>query len=899
MSDSAWLSGKTVGRYRVGPLLGRGGMGEVYRAEDVELRRQVALKVLPEALVGDPDRLSRFVQEARTASALNHPHLVSIYEIGHAAPDGAGRPVHFIAMELVQGDTLRHLLDGRRLDLKKTLEYLGQAAEALAAAHAAGIVHRDLKPENLMIGDGYAKVLDFGLAKLRMDSALPATAAEGATVTRAPDLSPAAGTSPGVVMGTIGYMSPEQAQGLTVDHRSDIFSFGCILYEAATGGRPFSGSSAVDTLHKIIHAQPLPVMQLAPSAPAELQRIVRKCLAKSPDERYQSMKDLALDLRDLRREMDSGSTSSVVSAAALPVKPVRSRRVLIGTFAVLLVVAVAAAAWMLRPREAPGAAVGLSFQQITTSGNVIDAVISADGKYVAYVESAGGQQALWLRQTRGGQPLQLAAPKGGFWGVTFSPDATSIYFVIKSAAEPTGTLFNIPTLGGSPRPIVSGIDSSVTLSPDGSRVAYYRVEPGETGASSLMIAGLDGGTPAPLVTRHPPQFLAPGFFVNPSWSPDGRHIVTAVRNSQTRDARLVLFRVDDGSEEVLEQTYGDATFTRWMPDGSGVVVAARLPGMVSSGQLWLQPYPAGDVRRITNDMLEYRTASMTADGKLLLSVSTQATARLSIMPLSGGEERLLPEGRAAGGTGVAWRSADSPVFYIKRGATDLQVWSMAADGTGAQEVIANVRPGGVAVSPDGRWIVYAAERDGTPGLWRARSDGSAPRLLSAVNDPTWLALAPDGSVAYFTSSRDGAPATFAVSTDGGEPVRVAPLFERAAPSPDGRLLAGIYRANAQSPLTIGVLDAATGRPVHVTTDEYAPSSGSGGFAWTADGKTLLFTTAERMNLWSQPAMGGLREKVTNFSDLWIARFALSSDGKTLLLSRGTAVRDAVLLSDFR
>src|ERR671912_422750 len=212
MSTSAWLTGKIVGRYRVGPLLGRGGMGEVYRADDTELQRPVALKVLPEALVGDADRLARFVQEARTASALNHPHLVSIYEIGQAAPEGVGHQVHFIAMELVQGETMRQLFDSRRIDLKRTLDYLAQAADALAAAHPAGIIHRDLKPEYLMVGDGYAKVLDFGLAKLRKEPSF--IAGDDATITRAPDLSPAAGTSPGVVMGTVGYMSPEQAQGL-------------------------------------------------------------------------------------------------------------------------------------------------------------------------------------------------------------------------------------------------------------------------------------------------------------------------------------------------------------------------------------------------------------------------------------------------------------------------------------------------------------------------------------------------------------------------------------------------------------------------------------------------------------------------------------------------------------
>jgi serine/threonine protein kinase len=252
----------------------------------------------------------------------------------------------------VQGETLRALIAGRRVELKRLLDYLAQAADALAAAHAAGIVHRDLKPDNIMVADGgYAKVLDFGLAKLRAEAPLMSAAADEPTVTRVATgerLAPA--TAPGLVMGTVGYMSPEQAQGLPVDARSDIFSFGCIIYEAATGARPFSGASAIDTLHQIIHGQPTPIAQLAPSCPLELQRIVRKCLAKSPDERYQSMKDVALDLRDLRREIDSGSTPSVTLRP--PQRSVRPGLAWLAGGAVLL--AVIAALWWFGGRAGTG-----------------------------------------------------------------------------------------------------------------------------------------------------------------------------------------------------------------------------------------------------------------------------------------------------------------------------------------------------------------------------------------------------------------------------------------------------------------------------------------------------------------------------------------------------------------
>ncbi|OFW10510.1 MAG: hypothetical protein A3H96_25120 [Acidobacteria bacterium RIFCSPLOWO2_02_FULL_67_36] len=893
------LTGTVVGRYRIGPLLGRGGMGDVYRAEDPELQRAVALKVLPDSVVGDPDRLSRFVQEARAASALNHPHLVSVYEIGKAratsheprATAAVSGAVHYIAMELVKGDTLRQMIDARRLDLRKTIDYCAQAAEAIAAAHAEGIVHRDLKPENLMVAEGgYVKVLDFGLAKLR---AAPVVAQGGDQPTLT------AGTTPGVIMGTVGYMSPEQAQGLPVDHRSDIFSFGCVLYEAATGARPFQGASSVDTMHHIIHDQPAPLSSAVPGAPAELQRIVRKSLAKNPEDRYQSMKELAIDLRDLRRELESGSSPSVTAAA--PSRPWR-KAVAIGGGAVVVAALVTAAVLMQGRRAATGeAARPLSIERVTASGNVIDAVISPDGKYIAYVESAGGQQTLWLRQTGGTRPLQLDRPAGGFWGVTFSKDMTSVYYAIKNAAQPLGTLYTIPILGGSPRPLLSAIDSPVTFSPDGSRVAYFRIEPDGTGASSLVTAGADGSNPQALVTKRPPEFFAPGFFVAPTWSPDGRAIAAAVRNSSTRDAGIVTIHVDDRSEHPFTRRHADATFTEWLPDGSGIVYAARAFGELGTGnggQLWLQPYPSGDVRRITSDIIEYRTASITADGRSLLTVGFEATGRISVLPVAGGEERRVASDRYDGNSGLAWNPDGQRIFYTHVVRTELNIWSKSIDGSDPREVVTRVRPGGIAVTSDGRTLVFAAERDRTIKLWRADADGSNIRAIASVSDPTWITIAPDGRWVFFTSSMGGSPSTFKVPIDGGEPAVVAPLFERAALSRDGLLMAGVYRENVKAGLSLGVLEVATGKPVKVFPN-FAPATGSGGIAFTPDGKSLLYTTVERSNVWKRALEGGEPEKVTNLPELAIIRFALSPDGKSFLLCRGAVLRDAVLLTNFR
>src|SRR4030095_10898243 len=292
--------GTNLGRYEIRSKLGAGGMGDVYLAEDSELHRKVALKVLPADVVTNTDRMRRFKQEATTAAALNHPHIAHIYEIGESAG------THFIAMEFVDGPTLREVIHRRQTDLAKLLRHLQHVADGLAKAHAAGIVHRDLKPDNIMVTrDGHVKVLDFGLAKL-IEPQQTSPATEGLSQLGTAVMPPH--SAPGAVMGTVGYMSPEQAQrkANAIDHRSDIFSFGCILYEAITHRQPFAGKDAIDSLNKIIREQPPPITSFNPDVPYDLQRVVRRCLAKDPEERYQTIKDVSIELKDVRRELQSG-----------------------------------------------------------------------------------------------------------------------------------------------------------------------------------------------------------------------------------------------------------------------------------------------------------------------------------------------------------------------------------------------------------------------------------------------------------------------------------------------------------------------------------------------------------------------------------------------------------------
>jgi serine/threonine protein kinase len=427
-------AGTKLGRYEIRSKIGEGGMAEVYLAEDTRLHRKVALKVLLAELAENKDRMRRFEQEASAAAALNHPNIAHIYEIGES--DG----VNFIAMEFIDGQTLRESIHRGHSDLRKLLRYLQQVAEGLAKAHAAGIVHRDLKPDNIMITrDGHAKILDFGLAKL-LDQR--PTSAEGSSEV-ATVVMPQHST-PGTVMGTAGYMSPEQAQGKTneIDQRSDIFSFGCILFEAVTGKKPFEGESVIKSLHMVVYEPAPPLTDLNPSAPAELQRIVRRCLAKDPDDRYQSIKEVAIELKELRREITGGadvnttvppplrSTRSISSAASESTGPMQSagpvssaeyilteisrhRGVALAVlgFALLaggLFFAVKYFAFSSRPTIVHFQ--NMKMTRVTTEGNVESATISPDGKYIAYSAEESGKRSLWTKHLGTGSRVQILPP---------------------------------------------------------------------------------------------------------------------------------------------------------------------------------------------------------------------------------------------------------------------------------------------------------------------------------------------------------------------------------------------------------------------------------------------------------------------------------------------------------
>ncbi|HEU5240327.1 MAG TPA: protein kinase, partial [Pyrinomonadaceae bacterium] len=628
-------AGTHLGRYEIRSKIGEGGMGEVYLAQDTELHRSVALKVLPSDVSANKDRMRRFKQEATAAAALNHPNIAHIYEIGER------EGTNFIAMEFVDGLTLRQLIHERQTELPKLLRYLQHVAEGLAKAHAGGIVHRDLKPDNIMVTrEGHAKILDFGLAKL-IEQQTSQTTAQGMSEVATALIQPH--SMPGAVVGTVGYMSPEQAQGRVqeIDHRSDIFSFGCILYEAITRRKAFEGKDAIDSLNKIIREQPTPIAKLNPEVPYDLQKIVRRCLAKDPEERYQTIKDVAIELKDVRRELQSGAkmdttvpmssaaassqpisdpdgsgaaaaqtslsppvTSTHPSSAEYIVSGIKQHRVaagIVGGMLVLVIAAIGIGLYKFIGGKKSASLPVPKLQQLTTSGRASDGAVSPDGKYVAHVKSDAGQQSLWLRQVATTSDTQIVPPSTeSYFGITFSKDGNYIYYVQGDFNnDGSRALYQVGTLGGAPRKVIEGVNSPVSLSPDGTRLAFIRGG-AESGDTALVMANADGTGEKPVAVRKVPGGFSRG---GPSWSPDGKLIASGVDSGAGFGGSTVIaLAVESGAESpITSQKWcgGCVGQVAWIADGSGLLLLVLDPGLSSSVQIWQISYPGDEKHKIT------------------------------------------------------------------------------------------------------------------------------------------------------------------------------------------------------------------------------------------------------------------------------------------------------------
>jgi len=847
------FAGRDLGRYRLLARLGSGAMGDVYEALDTTLDRRVAVKILPPEVASDPQRVRRFAQEARTASALNHPHLISIFDIGQQDD------VQFIAMEKIDGRTLRDVLAAGRMPLARGLELMAQIADALAAAHAAGVVHRDLKPENIMVSEsGYPKVLDFGLAR-----------SEALVSSDAP-------TETGVVLGTAGYMSQEQAEGLPADARSDIFSLGCILYEVVTGRRAFRGKSAIDTLHDIVHSEPAPMT----GAPAELQRIVRKALAKNPNDRYQSARDLAIDLRELARQLD---------------KPRRNTGAIVVAAIAVVAIAVTIALLVRRHSAAP---VAPRVHRLTVTGDVISAVLSPDGKYLCFVTARAEGQTIWLRQLATGQDLALAPlpPASGVFGETFTPDGSAIDYVLKSRSDTAGSLYRVSVLGGRSERLLGGIESPVSFAPDARRFTYVRGEFPHAGETALMIANADGSGARALATRRYPEMFVPIFFNGPAWSPDGRLIAAVVkRNANPAEAKLIAFPVDGGADSPISDhrwmTIGQAA---WLPDGSAIAaIASDDPMDVARQQVWLIPWPRGPARALTNDLLGHRNISISADGKTLVTVAADVTMQVWSVALDAASTpaRTLSNGKTDGGGGIALTS-DGRIAYAAYTGSGTMLRIASIDGSNAQPLTHEGVDARFPVGFSGG-VAYLCSTNSESDLCTIGLDGQGRRVAIRNVDPAPIAISRDGStVAYQVNRR----LWIAKSDGSGAHALSSDLAIDESFSPSGDRIALISERNGRH--VVSVLDAQRGT---VLWSMPTVIHGNGSCVrWTPDGSALMLNdwSNDRANVWKVP-FDGEPSKLTMLGDMTALWFDITPDAKTIVMGRAQLRRDAVFMTEFR
>jgi eukaryotic-like serine/threonine-protein kinase len=923
-------SGQMIASYEVISFISRGGMGEVYLAEDKRLGRKVALKLLPASFTTDDDRLRRFEREARAASALNHPNIITIYEITKAAGS------HVIATEFVEGETLRNRLNRSELSLAETLNVAMQVADALSAAHKAGIIHRDIKPENIMLRpDGYVKVLDFGLAKLSEQTS-PVVAAEAPTIQ--------VRTGSGIVIGTAGYMSPEQARGLSVDHRSDIFSLGAVIYEMLARRKPFEGETPSDTMAAILKTEPAPLARVAQGVPSELIRIVNKSLRKDREERYQVVKDLWLDLKTLKQDLefqdklDRSVSTDVDGTAILPVgEPtatlsgprhtssrsaisnisdsisleIKRHKVVAALTLLVVLFVVAAGSFGVYNWLHPVARFWeVKLARLTNSGNVIDATISPDGKYIVYVLSDRSMQSLYIRQVSTANDKLIIPPaQVGFFGMTFSPDGTEIYYVLKVGLD-QGTLYRIPTLGGAPPvKVLEGIDAAISFSPDHKQFVFVRGNYPNTGKSALVIAHIDGSGERDLVVKKNPEQFAPIFFTGPSWSPDGKLVAASVVTTGGY-SKVVAFSVEDGNEKNLTtESWLFSARVQWLRDMSGLLVIAGDTPV--SAMIYHISYPDGRVRRVTNDLNSYRAMGLTQDGKQLTTVQVQGLVNLWVVPDGDATKEVrLPTGNVSNffsltGTNVSW-VPDGRIVFVSNESGNPDIWITDSNGTNRKQLTANrdtnVSP---VVTADGRYIVFVRWHDGKKNIWRMNLDGSNPVQLTSGLYEGFPALSPDSRWVIYTSLDGDQPTLWRVSIDGGQAVQVTDhVVTSSAVSPDGKSIAFTYPESKDpraAPNRIAVIPFEGGAPQKTLTLPLGATVLTAIHWWSNDSKSIFYTATQNnvTNIWSAPIDGGPPKQVTQFKDMLITGFAWSHDGKQLACMRGALIRDAILITDLK
>ncbi len=819
-------AGRRLGAYQIVEPVGAGGMGEVYRARDIRLDRTVAIKVPPSDVPTDDDRVRRFLREAKAASALSHPNVAHIYEIGES--DGTS----FIAMEFVEGRTLAAAIAERPLEERHIVDIAVQIADALDEAHMKGITHRDIKPANIMLtARGQVKVLDFGVAKLN-----PLV---GESATRG--LFAATATAAGVVMGTVDYMSPEQALGREVDGRSDLFSLGVVLYEMATGRSPFRGATATETMDRIRHHDPGPLMQFSTGTSPALERIVRKCLEKDRQQRYQSAHDLLTELRDLQREHISGSASAATSGGF--------KRWQSGVLATLVILAAGALAWSVMRREAPagGAPPSRLSMLVSAASDLSSPDLSPDGRTIVYGADEAGRVDLFVSRVAGGARVRLTNDAARESGAHFSPDGERIIFTRIEEGSEAPDVYSVPSLGGDAAPLLHHAFDA-TWSPDGTRLAFIQWTAG--GGHTLATCKADGSDLRPLMRA---DAMYP-FLRDPVWSPDGSTLACVRSSGGTAGETWLIPATGQPARKFTSDRAGvfshHPVFTA---DGRAIIDSSNRGGATN---IWMLPLDGSASTRLTTGTGPDRSPAVARTGSVVFE-NTRSRCALLVENLKSGQTRELLTDPF-----IIWApvfSADARELAFTRFEADgsWHIWTASVEDGRARQLTSSAVP---EIYPRyaGEQIVYHTWGPGPSRLWRVpRSGGPVAPLFASQADDSYADVSPDGRSVAFVRTDKGSTRIWIAGLDGSNPRRLLDISSTLPRwSPDGKWIAFSPSRSYNAGVFVAAADG-TGLRKLTSTGSWP--------VWWPDGKRIGYVAVGRdgnQAIYTVPLTGGEPHEVT-------------------------------------